>query len=436
MNKQFIIGSLAALWLVPAPLSAQSPVVLTVDSLFALVESGNADLRRAVAAVGVADAGVQAARSRRLPDVSVSLQATYNGNVLMTDRDFGNATGLSQPHFGNSFILEARQTVYAGGGIDAGVRLAEVQRRQAGADVEQTRAARRLMAVALYLDIYKADNGIRVYESNIELARRLLDDIKARLAEGMAISNDVTRYELQLETLRLRLRTLRDRRAVLNHRLCTALGLDGRTLVPDSAVVLAAYARGTETGWQERAAASSPVLRRSALGIEAAGEQLRIARSAMRPEVDVFAANNFSGPFTYDIPPVDKNFNVWFVGVGIRYSLSSLFKANKDVRRAKAAVELSRESHAVAAETLGDDVQEAYTDYMRTYADLATRQKNVELAAANYGVMTDRYKGQLALVTDMIDAANARLDAELSAADARADIAYAYYRMLYLAGEI
>ena len=53
-----------------------------------------------------------------------------------------------------------------------------------------------------------------------------------------------------------------------------------------------------------------------------------------------------------------------------------------------------------------------------------------------YDVMNARYLSQLALVTDMVDASNLKLNAELSEVDARINIVYAYYRMKYVAGEI
>jgi outer membrane protein TolC len=62
--------------------------------------------------------------------------------------------------------------------------------------------------------------------------------------------------------------------------------------------------------------------------------------------------------------------------------------------------------------------------------------KKVELARQNYQVVNDRYLNQLALVTDMIDASNVKLDAELGEADARINVAYAYYRLMYIAGKL
>ena len=69
-------------------------------------------------------------------------------------------------------------------------------------------------------------------------------------------------------------------------------------------------------------------------------------------------------------------------------------------------------------------------------------QKGIEAARAqrlarqNYQVVSDRYLNQLALITDMLDASNIRLNAELQEVDARINIVYAYYKMKYIAGTL
>ena len=124
------------------------------------------------------------------------------------------------------------------------------------------------------------------------------------------------------------------------------------------------------------------------------------------------------------------------MGVGVKYSLSSLFKSNKRIKQADVETRQAKEAHAVQAEQLNNYVQAAYVQYQQTYVELETQQKSVELAQQNYDVMNARYLSQLALVTDMVDASNLKLNAELSEVDARINIVYAYYRMKYVAGEI
>lgn len=419
-----------------ADAAAQTQRSMTIGELFGLVETGSKTLRMQKTGVDVAIRGIEEARSRRLPDINASLAASYNGNVLMTDRDFGNARGLSQPHFGNSFALEAQQVVYAGGAISSGIRLAELQRAQSENAVEMTRNQMRFIALGQYLELLKLENGIKVYDSNIALTEKLIADIKSRQAQGMALKNDVTRYELQMESLKLGKRRLEDQKSIMNHQLCNTIGLENTIVVPSMTLDNIEDDNLMEKDLQAEAAGNSPQIRQAALGVKMAEQQLKLAKSEMLPKVAIVAADNFTGPFNYDIPPIDKNFNVWYVGVGVKYSISSLFKSNKSVRKAKEQLRQSHDTHAMAGETVDNSMQQAYTMHRQAFVELHTQQKSVELAQQNYNVVNNRYLNQLALITDMIDASNIKLNAELQEINARINIAYTYYNIRYVAGSI
>lgn len=419
-----------------ADAAAQTQRSMTIDELFGLVETGSKTLRMQKTGVDVAIRGIEEARSRRLPDINASLAASYNGNVLMTDRDFGNARGLSQPHFGNSFALEAQQVVYAGGAISSGIRLAELQRAQSENTVEMTRNQMRFIALGQYLELLKLENGIKVYDSNIALTEKLIADIKSRQAQGMALKNDVTRYELQMESLKLGKRRLEDQKSIMNHQLCNTIGLENTIVVPSMMLDNMEDDNLMEKDLQAEAAGNSPQIRQAALGVKMAEQQLKLAKSEMLPKVAIVAADNFTGPFNYDIPPIDKNFNIWYVGVGVKYSISSLFKSNKSVRKAKEQLRQSHDTHAMAGEAVDNSMQQAYTMHRQAFAELHTQQKSVELAQQNYTVVNNRYLNQLALITDMIDASNIKLNAELQEINARINIAYTYYNIRYVAGSI
>lgn len=419
-----------------ADVAAQTQRSMTIGELFGLVETGSKTLRMQKTGVDVAIRGIEEARSWCLPDINASLAASYNGNVLMTDRDFGNARGLSQPHFGNSFALEAQQVVYAGGAISSGIRLAELQRAQSENAVEMTRNQMRFIALGQYLELLKLENGIKVYDSNIALTEKLIADIKSRQAQGMALKNDVTRYELQMESLKLGKRRLEDQKSIMNHQLCNTIGLENTVVVPSMTLDNMNGDNLMEKDLQAEAAGNSPQIRQAALGVKMAEQQLKLAKSEMLPKVAIVAADNFTGPFNYDIPPIDKNFNVWYVGVGVKYSISSLFKSNKSVRKAKEQLRQSHDTHAMAGETVDNSMQQAYTMHRQAFAELHTQQKSVELAQQNYTVVNNRYLNQLALITDMIDASNIKLNAELQEINARINITYTYYNIRYVAGSI
>ena len=419
---------------------------MTISQLFQKVEDNSKSLRTSLSGVEAAHLGIESAKSKKLPDLDASLSFSYIGNALITDRDFSNVHGLKSPHFGNNFAFQAQQVVYAGGAINAGIKLAELGKQQAEVGVKLTRQQIRFIALGQYLDLYKIDNRIKVYEKNIELTRQLIDDIKEKQTHGMALKNDITRYELQMESLKLGLTALRNNRSILNHQLCNTLGMNQDSqmnqgnqeiqIIPDATIADKTYGKEGEAYWQTAGTLNSPLLEQSSNAIRIAEQKEKIAKSDLLPKVAFVAADNFDGPILFELPPVDKNLNVWYVGVGVKYSLSSLFKSNKRIKQAAVETRQAKEAHAVQKEQLNNNVQAAYVQYQQTYVELETQRKSVELAQQNYDVMNARYLSQLALVTDMVDASNLKLNAELSEVDARINIVYAYYRMKYVAGEI
>ena len=414
---------------------AQSEHKMTVDELFQLVENNSKTLQQEKLSVDFSKKGVEAARTARLPELTASASVSLNGDVVMMDRDFTNAQGFASPRWGNSLAVEAQQVVYAGGAVDAGIAMARLQHEQAQVSEQQQREQQRFLALGQYLEIFKLRNREQVVRQNIELTQRLIDDIQAKYEQGMALKNDVTRYELQMQTLRLNLKKLQDQRSILNHQLCNQLGIEGE-IIPDNRLIDNNYGKEGEKVWQTSALTSAPSIQQAEIGQKIAGQQLKLAKSEMLPKVALVAADNFNGPFTYDVPPIDKNFNFWYVGVGVKYPISALFKQNKKVQQARIRTRQAQQTHAVVAEQLNNQVQQAYTYYQQAYVELETQQKSVQLAQQNYQVVSDRYLSQLALITDMIDASNVKLDAELKEVDARIGIVFAYYKLKYISGTL
>ena len=418
--------------------AAQTPqtVQLGIDEMFALADENNANIRGFRYAESAAAEAVKTARNDRLPSIDFSASASLLGDGRLWDRDFSNGMNAPIPRFGNNFALEAAQVIYAGGVVSAGVAMSELKLQSAQAEAEQNRQNIRFLIVGNYLELCKLDNQTEVYRKNIEQTQRLLADIRARRQEGLAIRNDITRYELQLQRLELALTQTGNSRAIINDRLAMALGIDPKQRIePDRTVIESLPSVQAESHWQQTAA-DAPSMRLASLGVAQAKQAIKLAQAERMPSISLFAGDHLDGPITIEVPPLNKNFNYWYVGVGLNFKISSLYKSGRNVRRAKFASQQAEAFEQLAAENLQSDVREAYIRFDEAFTVCRMQEKNLELAEQNYEVVHNRFLNDLALITDMLDADNAKLSAELDVANARIGILFNYYRLQKVAGNL
>ncbi len=257
--------------------------------------------------------------------------------------------------------------------------------------------------------------------------------MQARRDQGTALKTDITRYELQREQLNLQLSRVGDARKIACHRLSTVLHLpEGTVIEPDTTLLLRQIDALTEEEWQNMATGNNIVLQQSAANIRLCEQKFKQERSERLPHIAIVAADHLDGPITIEVPTLDNNFNYWYVGVGVKYNISSLFKNNKKLKAARINVRRAEESHQLAQEKVENDVQEGYVNFLTAYTDLRTQENSVRLADENYRVTDNRYRNEMALLTDMLDAGSAKLSADLSLVDARINILYCYYKMKYI----
>ena len=431
----FIVVLCALLWAEGS--YAQNCRVLTLEQIFVLADENSKTLKTEDASVAEAQQAVKVAKNGYLPDIDISLSASYLGNGYLLDRNFSNGQSVDIPHFGNNFAIQATQVIYAGGAITNGVAMAKLKEEMAGVNREAARSRIRFMLTGFYLDLYKLHNALTVYDKNIELTHIVIEDTKARTAAGVALQNDVTRYELQLKNLELARRRVENSVEILNYDLVTMLGLPIDTqILPDTTMLAQTLPMEGLVYWQQLAEKDAHSVKQSSLAVAMGERAEMLARSERLPKIALFAANKFDGPITIEIPTINKNFNYWYVGVGVSFPIHFLYKANKSIKQAQYATMLSRRHQDEVMEQTSLSVQSDYVRYMEAYDEVATLEKSVQLATENYQVIENRYRNDIALVTDMLDASNQLLDAELKLVNARINVIFNYYKLKNTSGNL
>ncbi len=437
MNNLRLLTGLLSIILSGGGVCAYGQSVITLEEIFETAEVNSAQLRPSLSAQNEAEREINVARSGRLPDINVSLSLSYIGDGFITKRNFSDYQKAPIPHFGNGLAVSITQPVYTGGAITNAIELAEIKSTAARYATDFQRDNIRFQLTGLYLDIYKCNNLRSVVEKNIAAAQKVLQEMRARYEQGTALQNDITRYELLVSNLELQLVKINNTIDILNTNLVTIAGLPENTvIIPDSTILVRSLPKDGATWWQAEAEQHSPSLSLARSGVDISRKTEELVKSERLLKIGLQAGWNIDGPILVEIPPINRNLSYWYVGVGVSYNISSLYKTNKSLAKSRAATQQALEQFEVARENLSLAVNADYVHYLEAYEELKTQQKSVELAERNYNTTSTRYSADMALITDMLDAANSKLDAEQQLVNARINIIYYYYKLLFTSGKI
>ncbi len=409
-------------------------LAIGLSDLLARADSGSTALRASRAGISVSRETLEnTRRSTLLPEVTFSASLGYLGNGYGWGRDSNYSFTVPMPHISTRFGVDVQQVIYAGGAARAARRQAELGVRLSELGYGHQRQELRLQLAGLYMDLYRAVRQLEVYDSNIALTRRLIGDIRARHEQGTALKNDLTRYELQLATLQMQRTRVENDLAIANSQIVTLAGLSQSTrVIPDSSFLAAK----PDLFSNSNSLSSTLPVQMAEAKADLAGQQLKQSRSAMLPYLALVAQDQLNGPVTIDITPYNINYNYWFVGLSLNYNLSSLWKSNPAVRTARFNREQALLERQAVEEQTRQELGAAAIRLDEARRNLTIKQKSMQLAAQNYALVADRYTNELALLVDMIDAANQKLAAELDMVSARIEVVYRGYVIDYINGKL
>ncbi len=416
--------------------TAQTPLRATLGELFKLAEVQNSDIGAAKNTIHVAEQQEKVTSTSQLPQIKASLILAYIGNGKIIDRNFSNPVRDKLPHFSNTLDLEVFQPLYSGGAISGSIALSGKQTEMTRLGLDATRNAIRMSIVRNFLELAKNRNLLAVYDENIRLTEKLLDKMKVKHSQGVALKNNITRYELKLSSLNYDRLAIRNAIRICNANLTSILNLDPATeLLPEaSAAPLLPFANPDT--WMESALANSSQIK--SYGLQSDMEQLgkKITHAAYLPQIGLAGGNHFLGPITFEVPVLDKNYNAWSVGLQVNWNISSLFTTGKATRKHDLELTRIRAEQKTTEKAIGRQIHEALTLYRQAIERLDVERKNIQLAEENYAVISSRFDNQLVLLTDMLDASTARLDAGVRLVNAEISAQYYYYQLHFITGTL
>ncbi|MDO5608612.1 MAG: TolC family protein [Capnocytophaga sp.] len=162
----------------------------------------------------------------------------------------------------------------------------------------------------------------------------------------------------------------------------------------------------------------------------------KMTKTERLPSLSAFAGSKLARPITTSTPATDMYSNGWSAGLSLNFSIDAFYKTPKKIKQVKFEKDKAIAQAAEAQQMIDVAVNAAYIKYNESVTQSNVLGTNKDLANENYRIMNSKYNNQLAILLDLIDASNQKLDAELQFANSEINIVYAYYKLLKESGKL
>jgi outer membrane protein TolC len=359
-------------------------------------------------------------RAREIPNVSAS------GNYTANRQEISSYFPTTPSSW--TISLQARQVLYAGGGVTASVKGARLTREAAELELEGIINQQLLAVRSQFYTVLLGKEKITVQEENVRLLEKQLQDAQNRFNAGSTSNFDVLRAQVALANGQPPLIQARNDYRISIEQLRQVLGFvtaasgadvakvpefSGSLAVGEAAKVELADALGA-------AHAKRPELQQLAR-IEQAGEQnVKASRSGYQPEFDLV------GGYLWLRSPSSAAWNDrlqgWTAGVQAQWNIFDGRATAGRVVQARSQLEQAKLS--LAETTLAVDVQvrQAYSSLVEAWELVQASTKTVDQAQEALRLANVRYGAGTATQLDVLTSEVALTQARLN--ELQADYGY------------
>ena len=361
-------------------------------------------------------------------------QATSFGNLF---GQVGGKIGEAVNHVGQKFVdalktdtrqmyaisVMVTQPIYMGGAITAANKMARIGEELAQNNIEMSTQKTLHDIDQAYWTVVSVKHKKRLAESYLEVVKKLDDDVKKMIREGVATRADGLKVDVKVNEAEMALTQAENGLVLSKMLLCQLCGLDvdsNITLADEDAENLAAMG-SDEPADRQVAMENRPELKMLQNSLDLSKQSTKVVRAAFMPQVLMTGGYLASNPNVYN-GFKRKLSGVWNVGVMVRVPLWNWMEGTYKVRASKIAsamVELEKDD---VAEKIELQVSQSQFKVKEANRRLAMATKNVENADENLRCATLGFKEGVIQTTDVMAAQTAWLQAQSQKIDAEIDV--------------
>ena len=406
---------------------------ITLQEAIDLSISNSHLLKNNLAKIDEAVAAVKKANEKKLPDFTISgswlyLPITPNIGLKTNSGSGGGASpNVSQAMYTSTTIS---LPIFTAGRLNYGIESAKYLEKAARLNADENKEAIVFNSISAFSNLYKARAAVELVKEYLEQSNKRVKDFSNLEKNGLLARNDLLKAELQSSNIELTLLDVENNLQLAGVNMALMLGLPEKTiLIPDSASLIKAVNTKPLEEYEQKALKERKEISSLALHKKIAEIGVKSIKADYYPGLALtggYIAANVPGFLTIS--------NAVNVGVGVNYSLSSIWKTKTKLAEAGARVQQVAANELMLADQIRLQVNESYQAYLLSQKRIQVYEKALVQSTENFRIIKNKYDNTLATATDLLEAEVTQLQSRLMIVGATVDAIVAYNKLLQTAG--
>lgn len=420
----------------PAELRAQQPHKISLAEALSIAKENNQVILKSRINKELSEDNITETKNLRLPEID--LHGLYSRITNLTEFKGGflhdKAVTKTIPEI-YDISSSFRMPIYEGNKINNSIKKAKHESEIAILNIEKAENDIQLGVAVTFLEIYKMIKLQEIIEESIKEEQERLKEVKAFNTHGTVTKNEVLRAELQLSDRELNALTNKKNMSIALFELKTLLQLpQEKEIAIDTTAVLESKEMLSEYNYYLDKTMKNEPMQIAAQEIEIKKAERAIVKSNYYPKISFFGNYNLRYPNYMFFPPSPYLYSLGQVGIELTYNLSGLYKNKSKVKSADLKIAAQQTELEIIKNEEKNRLFKNYTQHQEITDKIPVANKALELAIENYRIVKLKYLNQLVLVTEMVDADNALLQAKYNKIALSIDAVVKRYELLHTAG--
>ncbi len=418
-------------------LQAQEVHTVSLQEAMKLAKENNKKVLRSQMDITLSEQNIKERKELRLPDVQLNGMYSRITNITEFKGDgflSGKEVTKAIPE-----IYEVNSTfkmpIYVGNKINNAIKIANDESEIAKIKSEKTENDIELQVVANYLAIYKMMELQKIFEENIKEEKSRLKEVQSMQKHGTVTKNEVIRAELQLSDRELNALTNSKNIKIALHDLKTLIQIsENEEIAIDTTSNLDEMNGLDPYDFYLNKAMQNEEMRIASQELNISKTELQLVKGNYLPSVNFFGNYGFYYPNYKFFPPNPYLYTLGQVGIEARFDLSALYKNKTKVAKANTKIDMQKMQTEIVKDEIQDQLFKEHTQYQEILEKFVVVDKALDLAEENYRIVKLKYLNQLVLITEMVDADNALLQAKYNKISTHLDAVLKHYELMHTAG--